>query len=132
LNEGNFEIIQYIDNVAQVLRLSTGTDPESVRKRALLKDKLVELYKAVFSSNVNFINGDLRRMWFQLSQNCLENQMNQFWSIFKYFGTFKFTFNVESENGVHTVESLPEEVGKQAVSAISNLIEASDKKIKLK
>jgi hypothetical protein len=62
LNEGNFErIIQYIDNVAQVLRLSTGTDPESIQKRVLLKEKLVELYNSVFSSNVNFINGDLRK-----------------------------------------------------------------------
>src|SRR5690606_40181305 len=62
LNEGNFEaIIRYIDNIAEVLRLSTGTDPDSIQKRSTLKDKLVELYKAVFSSNVNFINGDLRK-----------------------------------------------------------------------
>ena len=46
LNEGNFEaIIRYIDNVAEVLRLSTGTDPDSVQKRATLKDKLVEFIK---------------------------------------------------------------------------------------
>ena len=35
------------------------------------------------------------------------------------------TFNMDSDNNVHTIEALPEEVGQQAVAAISNLIEAS-------
>jgi len=49
INEGNFEkIIQYIDNVAQVIRLSSGIDSNSVKKRTLLKDKLIELFLIYF------------------------------------------------------------------------------------
>jgi len=38
---------------------------------------------------------------------------------------FRLTYDTESEMNYHTVESLPKEIGQQAVSTISNLIESN-------
>src|SRR5690606_11028061 len=139
MNEGNFEnIIRYIDSVAQILRLSTGTDPDSIQKRKLLKDKLVELYKVVFSSNANFINGDLRKSVIATLTKLLEKSDEIIGeAISNTVEILGLTFNEKDENNIHTTveeQALPEEIGKQAILMISNIIEQMDliRKIKLK
>src|SRR5690606_5928066 len=125
VNEGNIDkIIRYIDNVAEILRLSPGSD--SIEKRIALKEKLVELYGEVFKSNINFINGDMRTSVISTLMKLIGNPKEiTKESASESQDLLNLIFHTDSETSIHAVESLPNEIGQQSISAISNLIEAT-------
>src|SRR5690606_23023966 len=85
------------------------------------------LYGAVFKSNVNFINGDLRTTVITTLAKLLGNTKEiSKESSSETLELLRLTFSTDSTTRVHTVESLPNEIGQQAISTISNLIEANN------